>query len=76
MRQPSNLVHLGTPNTGKDGSPSFYRTDDGRYVVQGYKLTEPSVRAQLVNCPDHEDAVIITRELADLIVVKHTGATQ
>lgn len=37
MHQPKRLTHLGTPDTGKDGSPSFYATDDGRYIVQGYK---------------------------------------
>jgi hypothetical protein len=34
MRQPKHLTHLGTPDTGKDGSPSFYATEDGRYIVQ------------------------------------------
>jgi len=76
MRQPERLTHLGTPNTGMDGSPSFYATDDGRYIVQGYKLTGPAARAQLVNFPDGEDAVIITRDLADLIVATHSGSAQ
>lgn len=45
MTQPKRLEHLGTPNTGRDGSPSFYATDDDRYIVQGYKLTSPEARA-------------------------------
>lgn len=76
MHQPTKLTHLGTPDSGKTGSPSFYATDDGRYIVQGYKLTSPEARAQLVNFPDGEDAVVITRELADLIVAHHTTAAQ
>lgn len=76
MHQPKRLTHLGTPDTGKDGSPSFYATDDGRYIVQGYKLTSVEARAQLVNFPEGEDAVIITRDLADLIVAQHTGTAQ
>jgi hypothetical protein len=56
--------------------PSFYSTDDGRYIVQGYKLTSAQARAQLVNFPDGEDAVIITKDLADLIVAHHTGTKQ
>lgn len=67
IKQPTKLEHLGTPNTGMDGSPSFYRTDDGRFVAQGYKLAAADVREQLVNCPDHEDAVIITQDLVNLI---------
>jgi hypothetical protein len=76
MHQPKHLTHLGTPDTGKDGSPSFYATDDDRYIVQGYKMTSPGARAQLVNFPDGEDAVIITRDLVDLIVAHHTGTAQ
>jgi hypothetical protein len=77
MHQPTRLIHLGTPDgTGKDGCPSLYSTDDGRYIVQGYKLTSAQARAQLVNFPDGEDAVIITQALADLIVAHHNGTKQ
>ncbi|MEU8224201.1 hypothetical protein [Kribbella sp. NPDC048915] len=70
------LEHIATdPNTGKDGCPSYYATDDGRYIVQGYKLTSDHARGQLVNFPHGEDAVIITKGLADLIVAHHTGTT-
>lgn len=76
MDQPKQLKHVGTTNSGKDGSPSFYATDDGRYIVQGYKLTSTAARAQLVNFPpEGEDAVIITKDLADMIVAHHTGTT-
>jgi hypothetical protein len=43
--------------------------------VQGYKLTSDHARGQLVNFPDGEDAIIITKGLADLIVAHHTGTT-
>jgi hypothetical protein len=75
MHQPQRLTHLGTTNSGKDGSPSFYSTDDGRYIVQGYKLTSADARAQLVNFPEGEDAVIVTPALVDIIVAHH-NATQ
>lgn len=76
MDQPKQLKHLATdPNSGKDGCPSFYETDDGRYIVQGYQLTSAVARGQLVNFPEGEDAVIITKGLADLIVAHHTKTT-
>jgi len=75
-KQPERLEHIATdPNTGKDGCPSYYATDDGRFVVQGYTLTSNDARAQLVNFPEGEDAVIITKDLANLIVAHHNGAT-
>ena len=76
MQQPEQLKHIGTdPNTGRDGSPSFYETDDGRYIVQGYQLTSAAARGQLVNFPEGEDAVIVTKGLIDLIVAHHNGGT-
>lgn len=75
-KRPERLEHIATdPNTGKDGCPSYYATEDGRFIVQGYKLTSDEARAQLVSFPDGEDAVIITKGLADLIVAHHTGTT-
>lgn len=68
----STSVQTATP--AKDGSPSFYATDDGRYVVQGYKLTDEATRSQLVHFPpDREDAVIVTQELVDIIARQHGG---
>jgi hypothetical protein len=69
MEQPTQLTHLGTDGTsGKEGSPSIYATDDGRYVVQGYKLISDEARGQLVHFPpDREDAVIVTPELIRMI---------
>jgi len=75
-KQPDQLEHLATdPNSGKDGCPSYYATDDGRFVVQGYKLTSAQARGQLVNFPDGEDAVIVTQGLVDLIVAHHLGTS-
>ncbi|GAA2814544.1 hypothetical protein [Kribbella solani] len=76
-KQPEHLQHLATDgNSGKDGCPSYYATEDGdRFIVQGYKLTSADARGQLVNFPEGEDAVIITKALADLIVAHHTGTT-
>jgi hypothetical protein len=74
MDQPKQLQHIATdPDTGRDGCPSFYETDDGRYIVQGYQLTSGDARGQLVNFPDGEDAVIVTKGLVDLIVAHHNG---
>lgn len=69
MKQPRELIHLGTDGTsGKEGSPSIYATNDGRYVVQGYKLTSGEARCQLVHFPpDREDAVIVTPALIEMI---------
>ncbi|MEV6413828.1 hypothetical protein [Kribbella sp. NPDC051718] len=70
--QPVQLKHIATdPDTGRDGCPSFYETGDGRYIVQGYQLTSADARGQLVNFPEGEDAVIVTKGLVDLIVAHH-----
>ncbi|WBQ03041.1 hypothetical protein [Kribbella sp. CA-293567] len=74
--QPEQLNHIATdPNTNKEGCPSYYATDDGRYIVQGYKLTSDLARGQLVNFPEGEDAVIITPGLVELILAHHAGQT-
>lgn len=40
-------------------SPTVYSTDRGTFVVQGWKITDATVRAQARNLPDHEDMVEI-----------------
>jgi hypothetical protein len=51
-------------DTGSNGgqSPSFYQTDRGSYVVQGWKVVDPEALATL-NLPDHETAVEVPANL-------------
>lgn len=54
----TKLTFLGCET--RDGqSPTLYRTDRGTLAVQGWKITDPVVRAQTRNLPDHEDLVEI-----------------
>jgi hypothetical protein len=43
-------------------SPSFYKTDRGSYVVQGWKVLDPEALATL-KLPDHETAVEVPANL-------------
>jgi hypothetical protein len=45
------------------GCPSVHTLPDGKVVLQGYKLTDPAVRAEL-GIPEGEDAVVISAEQA------------
>lgn len=58
------LTHLGE-SSGPKGCPNLYRTDQGTYVVQGWKLTDPEALATLRahGLPDHETAVEIPAAL-------------
>jgi hypothetical protein len=58
------LTFLGT--TSINGAcPNLYATDRGTYVVQGYKITDPSALATLHErgMPDYETAVEIPAAL-------------
>jgi hypothetical protein len=56
------LTFLGSES--KDGqSPTLYATDRGTLVVQGWKITDETVRAQLRHLPDHEDVIEIPTAL-------------
>ncbi|GAA1030821.1 MULTISPECIES: hypothetical protein [Amycolatopsis] len=62
------LTHLHT--TSKNGGcPELYETDRGTYVVQGAKVTDPEVLAQLRErgLPDHETAVEVPKALLDYL---------
>jgi hypothetical protein len=55
------LTFLGT--SSENGQcPTFYATDRGTYVVQGWKVTDGEALAEL-DIPDHETAVEIPAEL-------------
>lgn len=58
------LTHIAT-ESGKSGCPSFWATDRGTYVVQGWKVTDAQALAALRErgLPDHEDAVEIPAAL-------------
>jgi hypothetical protein len=58
------LTWLGTVS-GEDGCPSVFATNQGTYVVQGWRVTDPAALAELGRrgLPDHETAVEIPAEL-------------
>lgn len=62
--RPLELTWLGT-ESGEDGCPSAFRTSHGTYVVQGWKVTDPTALAELHRrgFPDHETAVEIPADL-------------
>ena len=51
------LRFLGVaPDSPVNGSPTVW--DDGdTYVMQGWKITDPAVLAQLGNIPEHETVI-------------------
>ncbi|MFC1418488.1 hypothetical protein [Streptacidiphilus cavernicola] len=56
------LTFIGT--TSQDGEcPTLYETDDGRYVVQGDRLTDSEALEQLRDVKDSETFVIVPRDL-------------
>ena len=55
------LTFLGT--SWENGQcPTFYATDRGTYVVQGWKLSDPEALSQM-DIPEHETAVEIPAQL-------------
>jgi len=55
------LTFLGT--SSENGQcPTFYATDRGTYVVQGWKITDAEALARL-DIPEHETVVEIPAEL-------------
>ncbi|AHH98443.1 hypothetical protein GCM10010174_70360 [Kutzneria viridogrisea] len=62
------LTHIAT-ESGKTGCPSFFSTDRGTYVVQGWRITDAEARAALQErgLPDHEDAIEIPAALVQRI---------
>jgi hypothetical protein len=56
------LTFIGT--TSQDGEcPTLYELEDGRYVVQGDRLTDPEALEQLRDVKDSETFVIVPRDL-------------
>lgn len=62
------LTHLAT-ESGKSGCPSFFRTDRGTYVVQGWRIDDTEALAALAErgLPDHETAIEIPAALVQAI---------
>ncbi|WP_043723244.1 hypothetical protein [Kutzneria sp. 744] len=58
------LTHLAT-ESGKSGCPSFFTTDRGTYVVQGWRIDDAEALAALSErgLPDHETAIEIPAAL-------------
>lgn len=59
------VMHLGTVDSGKTGSPTAFATDRGTFLVQGWKVTdeEALAEARRRGLPDHEDIVEIPADL-------------
>ncbi|MFI6580312.1 hypothetical protein [Embleya sp. NPDC050493] len=56
------LRFVGT--TSKDGDcPTLYETENGDFVVQGDRLTDPEALAQLKDVKDGETFVVVPRAL-------------
>jgi hypothetical protein len=62
------LTHLAT-ESGKSGCPSFFATDRGTYVVQGWRIDDAEALAELSErgLPDHETAIEIPAALVRAI---------
>jgi len=62
------LTHIAT-ESGKTGCPSYFATDRGTFVVQGWKVTDAEALAELTKrgLPDHETAVEIPAALVEQI---------
>lgn len=58
------LTHLGT-ESGDTGCPSAFATDQGTFVIQGWRVTDPTALAELGRrgMPEHETAVEIPAAL-------------
>jgi hypothetical protein len=58
------LTHIAT-ESGKSGCPSFFATDRGTYVVQGWRIDDAEALAALAErgLPDHETAIEIPAAL-------------
>ena len=55
------LTHLGT-ESGDTGCPSLYATDQGTFLVQGWRVADAEALAGL-DLPDHETVIEVPREL-------------
>jgi len=58
------LRFLGVdPGSPSGGSPTlYYDDDDDTYVIQGWKITDPAVLAQL-SIPEHETVIRFPRRM-------------
>jgi hypothetical protein len=59
------LRWLGTDSRDGD-SPTLYDTDEDQYVIQGFTITDPDMRAQL-NIPDGEEVIRVPKGLMNYL---------
>ena len=52
---------LGKSTTG-DHSPTLYDTDEDKYLIQGWRVTDQEVLDQL-DIPPHETVILVPRAL-------------
>jgi hypothetical protein len=50
--------------------PAIYQREDGRYVIQGWRITNDE-RAQLRDLADNEDAIVVPADVIAGIVDAH-----
>ena len=55
-------LHFLGSTSDNGGSPTLYATDQGTFVVQGWRVLDAETLAQM-NIPDHETVIEIPREL-------------
>ena len=59
------------PKSPDDGSPTLYatdRTDRETFLVQGWKVTDSTARAELGSIPGHEDIVEVPVEILEMYI--------
>lgn len=62
------LRYLGkTGGSGDVGCPALYATDRGTFVVQGKKITDRQVLAEIRNLADDEDVVEVPADVLHLV---------
>lgn len=59
------------PQSGKDGSPTLFatdRTDRKTFLVQGWKVTDDDLLADVGQVPGHEDVVEVPVEILEMYI--------
>lgn len=56
------------PESQPGDCPSFYRTDEGSWIVQGWRRDDPEITAQLRNLKEDETFLEIPDRLVRLFV--------
>jgi len=62
------LRYLGKTGGSEDGDcPALYATDRGTFVVQGKKITDRQILAEVRNLADDEDVVEVPADVLHLV---------